>query len=264
MSLDSPSTAKAEPPPVPVIENELPSYRAISPLAISSLVCGLISLFSFADLWFTLAGGLAVVLGLWADWKIRRFSDTLTGRGIAQAGIALGLVFSLSAWTVNTVQNLALSRSAQQWAKAYEKLLQTGTMADVAYHRFDPATRKGKAPEELLAEVARNSSDPATMEMYLGTLRNIQTRLTQNKMNVRFVEIERAQYDRLTPWALALYELEGRDADGKEQHEYFLLELKSPENGPLNWYISEVHYPYQRRTHVVKERPVDDGHGHAH
>lgn len=262
MSLDYPSTAKPEPPPVSVIENELPTYRAISPLAIGSLVLGIVAIFTFADPWFTLAGVAAVVLGLWADSKIRRYSDTLTGRGLAQAGIAMGLIFTLSSWTVSTVQTLALSRSAGKWARAYEKVLQSGTMADMAYHRFEPHMRKGKTPDEMLTEMAKNSREPGMMDMYLGTLRLIQNRLTEGKTTVRFVEIERAGYDRLIPWAGALFEMEGPDASGKDQHEFFLLELKSAESGPREWYISEVHYPYRRQTLVRKEAAVDDGHGH--
>lgn len=262
MSLDVPSPPAPAEPAVSVIENEIPSYRAISPLAIASLALGVIAAFSFASPWFELAGLGAIILGLRADSKIRRYSDTLTGRGMAQAGIALGMIFALSAMTVSTVRGTMLRRSADRWARAYEQVLRTGTMADVAYHRFDPTTRQDKTPEEMLTNIVQNSTDPSMTEVFLGGLRNIQNRMSRDRASVRFLEIERSGYDRLTPWAGALYELEVPEPGGKEKHEYFLLQLKGSERGPLQWHIDEVFYPYTRRTYVRKEGPVDDGHGH--
>src|SRR3954469_19234646 len=54
------------------IENEIPAYRAISPMAIGSLVLGLISALSFADTTFLAASVLAVAAGIYAQWKIRK------------------------------------------------------------------------------------------------------------------------------------------------------------------------------------------------
>jgi hypothetical protein len=250
---------------MPVIENELPSYRAISGGAVASLLLGLASVLSFADRWFIIVGIAAIVIGLLAVRRINRYDDVLTGRGLAQAGIALGLVFSLSSVTIGAVQYWKLKQSAAQFGRMYAKVLQSGTMADIAWHRFDPATRKGKDPEGLLNEMVRNSSDPTTIDAYLGGLRAIQTRLSRPGQRVRFVEIEASGYERLSPYAFALFEINGPGEDGQEKREHVMIELKSnPDTPGLNWYITEAIYPYTRKSHALKAAPVDDGHGHGH
>ena len=87
------------------IENELPTYRAISSRAILSVLCGILSLFSIANSFFFIFAVLAVVLGLTADWNIQRYPDILTGRRLAQTGVALGLIFGLGVFTANSVQS---------------------------------------------------------------------------------------------------------------------------------------------------------------
>ena len=58
------SNSVSELPLGSAIENELPTYRAISPWAVLSLLCGVMSLFSFAHPVFYLFAILAIVLGL--------------------------------------------------------------------------------------------------------------------------------------------------------------------------------------------------------
>ena len=90
--------------PGSVIENELPTYRAISNFAIFSLVCGT---------WRSLPGRIHFSTwrrywrSCWASCAhrtISRFPDMLTGHGLASAGIALGLIFGLGSGTFSTVQ----------------------------------------------------------------------------------------------------------------------------------------------------------------
>jgi hypothetical protein len=265
VSLDSRSTPAPASDAVPVIENELPSYRAISGGAVASLLLGLASILSFADRWFVVAGVAAIVVGILAVRKITRYSDVLTGQGIAQAGIALGLIFSLSSVTVAAVQGWTVKKSAERFARNYAKVLQTGTMADIVWHRFEPSMRKGKQPQEMLDEMVKNATDPTMMEAYLGGLRNIQNRISRPEQRIRFVEIEAAGYDRLTPFAFALFQIDGPDEQGKPKTEYVMIELKcNPDQPGLNWYITEVVYPYTRKSHELKVEPVDDGHGHGH
>ena len=64
-----------------VIENELPTYRAISATAISSVVCGVLSVCSFAHPVFYVFSILAIGLGIMAHRAIRRYPDMLTGPG---------------------------------------------------------------------------------------------------------------------------------------------------------------------------------------
>jgi len=100
------------------IENELPAYRAISPQAVVALICGLLAILSFANLYFLAFAAAAIGLGLLAERKIRRDPEIWTGRGLAHAGAALGLVFGLSAVTSEVVQGYLRSRSARPSASS--------------------------------------------------------------------------------------------------------------------------------------------------
>ncbi len=114
-------------PPGSVIENELPTYRAISNLAIFSLVCGALAIFTWAHPFFYLASLLAVVLGVLAHRTIRNYPDMLTGRGLANAGIALGVVFGLGCGTYSTVQSYVRTHLAEKFAKHYAEVLQSAS-----------------------------------------------------------------------------------------------------------------------------------------
>jgi hypothetical protein len=59
-------------PRLPVFENEIPTYRAVSSRAVFAVLCGLMSVFSFAHPAFYLFAILAVVLGVTADRKIQQ------------------------------------------------------------------------------------------------------------------------------------------------------------------------------------------------
>ena len=76
------------------IENEIPTYRAISKLAVTSLLCGVFSVLTFADPAFLILVVLAIITGLWAQVRIRRMPDILTGSRLAQTGTALAVVFA--------------------------------------------------------------------------------------------------------------------------------------------------------------------------
>ena len=91
------------------IENEIPSYRAISRYAVFSLICGIIASFSFASLFFVFSVA-AVILGILAHLGIKKYPDMITGRGMANVGIALGLIFGLIVSTYTGVHALILSR----------------------------------------------------------------------------------------------------------------------------------------------------------
>ena len=88
----------------PVIENEIPTYRAISARAIFSVAFGVLSACTLAHPFFYVFAILAIGFGIWAHLKIQQFPDMLTGQGLANVGIGLGLVFGLASGTFSTVQ----------------------------------------------------------------------------------------------------------------------------------------------------------------
>ena len=107
------SNVLSEPTERSPIENELPAYRAISSRAVLSVLCGILAVFSIASPFFYIFAVLAVVLGFTADWNIQRYPDILTGRGLAQTGAALGLIFGLGIFTVSSVQGYIHARNAE-------------------------------------------------------------------------------------------------------------------------------------------------------
>ena len=94
-----------------VIENEIPTYRAISARAIFSVAFGVLSGCGFAHWFFYTFAVLAIVFGIWAHLKIKQLPDILTGKGLANFGIGLGLVFGLASGTVSTVAVLCASQT---------------------------------------------------------------------------------------------------------------------------------------------------------
>ena len=130
--------------PASAIENEIPAYRAISPLAITSLILGALSILSFAHWFFLSFAVAAVVLGFLADRKIGRFSDVLTGRGFAQAGIGLGLIFGLAAVTTSAVQGYLRTSAATRFATAYAQVLQDKSLEDALWYQAPPEAAEGE------------------------------------------------------------------------------------------------------------------------
>jgi hypothetical protein len=261
VSLDPRLSAPSE--RVSAIENELPSYRAVSALAVTSMVFGALTIFSFADIWFLGFGVLAIVLGVLAQRKIRRFPDLLTGKGMAQVGIALGLVFSVSAATISETQSLKIRQSAMNFSRQYTRILNSSNLAQATWYRLPYASRKVQTAEEFLSEITKQSArDPMMGETYTGPIKAIQRRVQEQGWSIRLLELERYGYDRLTPFAFACLELTPPAGSKGNATEHALLELRSDEHArALNWHVQEMVYPYTPKSHQLKVK-IDDGHNH--
>ncbi|MBX6312515.1 MAG: DUF4190 domain-containing protein [Isosphaeraceae bacterium] len=347
---------------ISAIENEIPAYRAISPMAVFSLVLGVLSALSFADYWFLGAAVAAIGTGWLADRKIRRLPDVLTGRGLAQAGIGLGLMFGLSSVTIGAVQYALLVRDAERFARSYAQVLRSGDLAQALHYKLAPQARRQQKPEETLKQFQQAARDPAMFETEVAGLRGLfargfdlrlmssvndasglpsegknliivadvdhvlhirvfdgdgkmivdtdETRLPQQARPledlrslleslwppheltrsekdriiialtpivgpslaqgtnrggaIRFLRLEKAGTNRLEPYAAALYEVIAAGDEDKSQHDFALVELKgTPQGGRGAWYVGEIIFPYTLNTYQVKEKPIDDGHGHG-
>src|SRR5260370_23072337 len=123
---------------VSAIENELPTYRAISPGAVVSLIFGILAVLSFASWYFLAFAAAAIVVGVLSGRKIQKMPDVLTGNGIAQAGIALGRIFGLTAVTIVTVQSALRERQAAAFGPAYEKVLSKGSPNYLLFYNPPP------------------------------------------------------------------------------------------------------------------------------
>lgn len=254
--------------PVSPIENEIAAYRAISPMAVFSLILGLVAGLSFADPTFLAAGALAVVVGILADRKIKRMPDVLTGRGLAQAGIALGVIFSLASVTSTFVRGMMLKREATAFAKSYAPILGSTDLAKAVFYKM-PASERGKNdPDEALRQMRTNTPDLSMYEMQTETIRRIQDRIKRGG-HLEFNEVEKADFDGLTPWAIATYHLHtpGEKPGEAEKEEMVGVELKADHQMRGDrWVVTEVIHPYiPKSISTAPARPKSgDGHGHSH
>jgi hypothetical protein len=210
------------------------------------------------------------VTGIVADRRIQRYSDILTGRNIAQAGIAMGLCFGLMAFTLVTVQRFVNSRSAARFAEKYVAILQKGTMGDMLLYGIDPKSRQTTTPEKLMEQYRAKAADPATggmAEMRNGPYTRIMSRLASGgDQHVEFVRIENVGAIEDKPFAMALFKIHGpKSKEFPAEEEFIGVVLKSLNDGSESpWWVDEVQFPYKPSTYAPAAKAVDDGHGHAH
>jgi Domain of unknown function (DUF4190) len=266
-----PLIAEEAPPITSPIENELPTYRAISTLAVFSVLCGALAVLSFAELAFLIFAVLAVVLGFMANVAIKRSPDRLTGRGLANAGIALGLVFGLTVVTYTTVQAFILKREASNFALLYAKVLKEGSFGDAMLMRADPEARKNQTAAEAEAEFKKmQSRERGLADQKFAGLIGVRKALAQNETHLHLIGIEDQGEDdgrvgRVGYFAFALYELEGPPGKGDSDARRFALAiLKGYTSGRhFEWHVEDVIFPYTPKSYQTSAKPVDDGHGHA-
>jgi hypothetical protein len=263
--------ASAPPERSPVIDNEIPAYRAISPMAVVSLLLGLLSALSFASPTFLLAGAGAIVLGLLADRKIKKLPDILTGRKLAQAGIGLGLAFALSSLTIGGVQDFLLSRKARAAAQRFGKVLKEQTVADAIWWKSPPSMRKSTSPEDLVTSMKQQMRDPSEYEGRIASITATMNRLKEDASSkIEVVSIERQGYEGLVPYAHALLKIAPPSHDGHVEEDYALVQMKADPNGGANdWWVEEIVFPYKPGSmkEVVKSIEASHGHGgggHSH
>jgi hypothetical protein len=261
-----------------VIENEIPTYRAISGRAIFCLVCGVLSVFSFAHPVFYGFSILAIVCGIWAHRTIRRLPDVLTGHGLASTGIGLAILFGGSSLTISTVQHYVRSRQATLFAKQYAKVLEAGDMPNILWYNSHPDTRKDKTGADIARELDSKPTEKRMLTTTMGPLAKLnllQERIKSSKgQKVNFVGIEQVGEDEghgleLQIFAFGLFEIVGPPSKKfPNEKEYALAILKArPVGQKYEWWTESVLYPYTPKTYVAPEKPVgdshgDDGHGH--
>jgi hypothetical protein len=264
-----PTTAPVDSP----IENELPTYRAISARAVFSAICGGLAICSFAEPTFYLFAIAAVGLGFWALHTIRRYPDILTGRGLASAGIALGLAFGLGAFTFSNVQRFLWRRQAEEYARKYADILKSPSLGDVLWYNAHPDFRKDKSGAQMLAQHETSTSKRRMMEEKMGgnaDLTGLRRRLaSSNKETVRFVKIEDVGEDTsqaVQIYALGLYEVAGPgNREFPQKQQYALAVFKGrPHGRSYEWWTEMLKFPYVPKSYEPPSKPVDDGHGHAH
>jgi hypothetical protein len=261
------STSSPDSVPMPAIENEFPTYRAISSMAILSLVLGIASVFCFASLWFlTLVAG-SVLVGMVAIRKIRQLPEVLTGAAYARVGIGLGLLFGLCAVTQVVSQEVMINLDAGRFARFYIKVIKDEPVSMALWFQQRPEYRKTKSPDEI-AEELRKTKNPMSPDLFgekTLAFMQIKDRLRQQGEEIRYVKIESKAVDGLTVHAFALFELAGPGSKEYPEKQFGLVQmLKGPGAGPDDWTVQEVRFPYTPASAVATVQKADDGHGHGH
>jgi hypothetical protein len=249
------------------IDNEIAAYRAISPAAVLSLICGLLAVLCFTSWVFLAFTVAAIVLGVAAERRIARDPEIWTGRKLAQAGIALGLAFGLAAVTTTLVQDFLRVRAAQNFASQYAEILNKGAMEEAAWYTVSPPAREGKTPAEVYKELTSQAKPGGMPDEQLGPIRAIKDRLAGGPdEEIVFEKIEGHGVDGMTPYASALFELHGPGSKGfPEKQQYALFFVKGmTTKGKTHWWIENSKFPYELSTFVPVTKSAEGGHGHAH
>lgn len=267
------------------LENELPTYRAITPLAVLSFLLGLASVLSFAWGGFLLAAALAVASGAVALRKISRFPKEVTGRGFANAGIVMGLAFGLSSVTYAFTQEYLIRQRATKFVQGeLIPLLKRRDLNSMLWYKVPPLQRRSMTPEQVRETIDNPKiSNPMYLEMQAGPIvRLLRTLQEHEEIDPRFVKIERVTTEDVKPVVIAVLEIvipKGKHdhEDGGEAHDhdhahdeapgsnFAAIVLKSSREGKTeSWWVEDYYYPYTPESYSPKIKPVDDGHGHAH
>lgn len=119
-------------------------YTAINPTSVVALLLGLASVVALLETLLLIVPALAVVVGLAAMSQIRKSNGTQTGRGLALAGIGLGLLLGATVGVREVVNGIRTREDKQQIAAALAALGQKVNAGeyDAAYAMFTPQFQK--------------------------------------------------------------------------------------------------------------------------
>jgi hypothetical protein len=261
----TPSPSSSDPMPSAAIENEFPTYRAISSLAVFSLILGLLSVFAFANLWFLLLTAGSVLCGWLAIRKIRRLPEILTGSSIASVGIGVGLLFGGSALTHQVVEDVMTTMDAKSFANHLIEVIKKEPADVILWYQENPEYRKKNTPEKV-AESVKTSKNPTQVDPYGAKVKPIlmiQERLKSPGQDLHYSKVESKLIIGLTIYANVLLEMDGPVTKEYPNHDYALIQMiKNPGAGKFDWVIKDFTYPYTPSSTVVEIPHEDDGHGH--
>jgi len=288
VALNTPIASRPQPTdPGSPIENEIPSYRAISALAVTSALLGVVSALCFVDLNWLPAAALGLICGVMAERKIRARPDALTGRSFAQAGIALSVIFATSSFAYSQWQSYLLHRSVTRFARTFTQTLNETKAAKpldttrVMFYLMSPAERAAIAPEDVSNAVQKMLKDSMGLKEVDQTVRTLFHRAGQDK-SIKFTEIENAAYQDMAAMASILLTIDdgpshadGHDSvdghahdrpkAGEEGLDHALIVLRSVNDAAKpGWYVEQISYPYTPKSYKPAVKKATDEHGHSH
>jgi hypothetical protein len=251
------------------IENEIPTYRAVSPGAVVAVVLGVLSVLSFASWWFLAVAVLAMLVGWLSDRKIQRFPDHWTGRGLAQAGFGLGLIFGLTSVALATVQHTIRSTEAKRFSRQFEQVLAKNNVDEWIWYKQPPRYRAAKTVDQMLEEKKKSNVPPGMNDMAEAPYHTLKDKLASQGAEVHFRGLEFQEPQELNVVAGAMFEVHDPNAAKPEDRESFALAvlrgIPNDVTGKLEWMVEDIKYPYNPKSYVVPQKPVgEEEHGHPH
>jgi len=155
------------------------AYSQVSPMAVIALVLGLASPLAFIGPLFFLFPMAAIGAALLALGAIARSGGTLTGRGLAQIAIALGLVCTVAPVVRGSVRDSLLKAQAADTAQRWFRMLADGQLSDAmellsgeGRGALVPSAGMGQPPlpedEAQTIALDRLRSDPLTRALNSG------------------------------------------------------------------------------------------------
>jgi hypothetical protein len=124
-----------------VADEEVTRYRAISPLAVISLLAGLLSPLALFGLVLWFVPLVAVVLSAIALGQIANRWPTLVGHRLAMAGLMLGVAMLVAAPVDDQVFHYFLRRQARQFAGTWIEAVRQGEVYKAHQLMVDPRRR---------------------------------------------------------------------------------------------------------------------------
>ena len=197
----------------------------------------------------------------------------LTGHGLANAGIALGLIFGLGCGTYTVVQSYVQTHMAEAFAHQYEQVLNSASLADMLFLNLHPDGRKDQTGEQIVKSLEKGKAkEKMMMDQKYGSILALNRRMKASKEeHAEFVKIESVGVDdhqglEMPVYALALFEITGPGSkDFPEKTQFALAILKGRQKGKqYEWWVDDVRFPYKPKSYVAPVAVPDDGHGHTH
>ncbi len=268
MAIDqTPSTSSTESMKPSAIDNEFPTYRAISSMAIFSLILGLASVFAFASLWFLLLSGASLLTGLLAIRKIHRYPEVLTGASFARVGIGVGLLFGLSAITHVVVEEFTTQLDINRFANHLVDVIKKEPVSHTLWYEQDPDFRAHNTPDQTVEAMkkAKTPSNPDPYGSKAAGVIQVKERLKTTGQEIKYTKIEKKYIDGLTIYANALVEVDGPATKEYPKKAYGVIQMtKGPGAGAYDWVVQDFKYPYTPESAALEIQAKDDGHGHSH
>lgn len=230
----------------PVIENELPAYRAIAPMAIASLILGLAAIFAFVNIYFAAFGALAIAAGVMARRQIRRMPDVWTGSKMADVGTGLGLLFGLSAVTISVVQLAIINHQARKFALDYVATLRSGSLEDAIYFQQHPESRKkAKSRGELVAELKAGMRMPGMFEQESKATIDVIKRLSGPGQSIELGPRLETLVDKMDVYIDFVVTVKGpKTQEFPDETQYGLLRLLGvPDGKTYGWKVFALKFP---------------------